>query len=110
MNELFDTSSGWSTSGCRASPTTWTSAGGHATQLAWTPPAGGDVEAGLDTRRLVNEPDVEKPTAVAFGRYLEAQPVLVDVQLAREAIPALAMPGGCSTPARRSRGTTCADR
>ncbi|QYF75456.1 DUF1116 domain-containing protein [Cryobacterium sp. PAMC25264] len=34
-------------------------------------------------------PDVEQANAIAFDRYLSAQPRLVDVQIAREAIPAM---------------------
>ena len=64
-------------------------AGGHVTQLMWQPPAGGDVQAGLALASLVNDPVVEEANRTAFGRYLEAQPVLVDVLLAREAIAAL---------------------
>jgi hypothetical protein len=65
-------------------------AGGHATHLAWRPPAGGDVGTGLALAALVNDPVVEEANRVAFARYLEAQPVLTGVALAREAIPALA--------------------
>ncbi|HRI19148.1 MAG TPA: hypothetical protein PL196_11545, partial [Burkholderiaceae bacterium] len=65
-------------------------AGGHAVQLAWRPPAGGDVATGLTLASLINDPEVEAANRSAFARYLEAQPVLVDVVLAREAIPALA--------------------
>ncbi|POH64925.1 hypothetical protein C3B59_09400 [Cryobacterium zongtaii] len=66
-----------------------TRAGGTATTLDWRPPAGGDVDLGLDLARLMAHPDVEKANAIAFDRYLSAQPRLVDVQLAREAIPAM---------------------
>ncbi len=66
-----------------------TRAGGTATTLDWRPPAGGDVDLGLDLARLMAHPDVEKANAIAFDRYLSAQPRLVDVQIAREAIPAM---------------------
>ena len=66
-----------------------TRAGGTATTLDWRPPAGGDVDLGLDLARLMAHPEVEKANAIAFDRYLSAQPRLVDVQIAREAIPAL---------------------
>jgi hypothetical protein len=65
------------------------SAGGHAVQLAWRPPAGGDVDTGLTLARMINDPRVEHANRTAFARYLDAQPVLVDVVLAREAVPAL---------------------
>ncbi len=51
----------------------------HAARLA--PPAGGDVATGLALASLVNDPVVEAANATAFGRYLAAQPVLVDVVL-----------------------------
>jgi len=63
--------------------------GGAATQLAWRPPAGGDAGLGLELASLVNHPMVEEANRIAFGHYLEAQPVLVDVVLARHAIAAL---------------------
>ena len=64
-------------------------AGGHAVQLAWRPPANGDVATGLRLASLINDPTVEAANRTAFSRYLDAQPVLVDVVLAREAVPAL---------------------
>jgi hypothetical protein len=66
-----------------------TKAGGNVVQLQWRPPAGGDVETGLALARLVNLPVVEEANRTAFARYLEAQPVLVDVRLAHDAISAL---------------------
>ncbi len=89
MNELFDTDLRVVNVGLSSFADNLVQAGGQATQLAWRPPAGGDVEAGLELAALVNEPDIDEANRIAFGRYLEAQPVLVDVQLAREAIPAL---------------------
>jgi hypothetical protein len=64
-------------------------AGGHAVQLAWRPPANGDVDTGLTLASLINDPAVEAANRSAFARYLDAHPVLVDVVLAREALPAL---------------------
>ncbi|WP_255579172.1 DUF1116 domain-containing protein [Cryobacterium sp. PAMC25264] len=66
-----------------------TRAGGTSTSLDWRPPAGGDVDLGMDLARLMAHPDVEQANAIAFDRYLSAQPRLVDVQIAREAIPAM---------------------
>ncbi len=65
-------------------------AGGHAVQLAWRPPAGGDIGTGLKLAQMINDPRVERANRAAFAHYLDAQPVLVDVVLAREAVPALA--------------------
>lgn len=64
-------------------------AGGRVTTLDWRPPAGGDDVVGLDLARLTGDPAVEQANRTAFDRYLAAQPRLVDVQIAREAIPAL---------------------
>ncbi|WP_144150432.1 DUF1116 domain-containing protein [Paraburkholderia sp. BCC1885] len=65
-------------------------AGGEVLNLAWQPPALGDVEAGLALARLLRHPLVEQANQRAFEAYLAAQPVLVDVMGAAEAIPALA--------------------
>lgn len=65
------------------------SAGGSAVQLAWRPPAGGDAGAGMRLARLLGDPRIEAANATALGHYLGAQPVLVDLLLAREAIAAL---------------------
>jgi len=67
-----------------------TRAGGTATTLDWRPPAGGDPDLGWDLARLLAHPDIEHANAVAFDRYQTAQPRLVDVQIARDAIPAMA--------------------
>ncbi len=89
MNEVFDSELRVVNIGLSSFADNLRRAGGHATQLAWRPPAGGDVATGLALASLVNDPAVEAANATAFGRYLEAQPVLVDVVLAREAIAAL---------------------
>ena len=65
-------------------------AGGSAIALNWQPPAQGDIDAGLDLASLLRHPLVENANQIAMARYLEAQPVLVDVMLAKEAIPAMA--------------------
>lgn len=64
--------------------------GGDVIALTWQPPAQGDVAAGLDLAALLRHPLVEQANQLAMERYLNAQPVLVDVMLAREAIPAMA--------------------
>ncbi len=64
-------------------------AGGSAVQLAWRPPAGGDAGSGMRLARLLGDPRIEAANATALQRHLEAQPVLVDVLLARDAIAAL---------------------
>ena len=65
-------------------------AGGTATNLDWRPPAGGDAEAGLDLARLVRRTEVERANERAFGRYLEARPVLTDVVTAGDVLPGMA--------------------
>ena len=92
-----------STSACRASPRTSSAPAATRSQLAWRPPAGGDVDTGLTLARMINDPRVENANRTAFARYLDAQPVLVDVVLAREAVPALARraPGPARRPADR---------
>lgn len=65
-------------------------AGGSAIALNWQPPAQGDIDAGLDLASLLRHPLVENANQIAMTRYLEAQPMLVDVMLAKEAIPAMA--------------------
>lgn len=67
-----------------------TRAGGTTINLDWRPPAEGDVALGLELARLVGDPDVDQANALALERYLAAQPRLVDVQIARDAIPAMA--------------------
>ena len=66
-------------------------AGGNATHLAWQPPALSNPGAGLALASLLQHPAVEAANKIAFERYLAAQPVLVDVQRADAAIPALAV-------------------
>ena len=65
-------------------------AGGTATTVDWRPPANGDAQLGLDLARVISNPEVDKANDIAFGRYLAAQPRLVDVQIARDVIPAMA--------------------
>jgi hypothetical protein len=64
-------------------------AGGKVVQLDWTPPAGGDRVAGWSLANLVGQPEVERANEVAYARYLSAQPALVGVTTAREALPGL---------------------
>lgn len=65
-------------------------AGGRVATLNWRPPANGDDAVGMDLARLTGHPAVEQANETAFERYLAAQPRLDDVQIARDAIPALA--------------------
>lgn len=65
-------------------------AGGSAIAMNWQPPANGDKQGGIALADLTNQLDIEQANQVAMNRYLVAQPTLVDVMLAGEAIPALA--------------------
>jgi Protein of unknown function (DUF1116) len=65
-------------------------AGGSVTQLSWAPPAGADAALGRTLAGLVASPVIEEANTVAYARYLAAQPRLVDLVLAREAIAGLA--------------------
>jgi len=67
-----------------------TAAGGEVTHLSWSPPAGADAALGWTLANMMSDSRVEEANRTAYGRYLAAQPRLVDFVLAREAIPALA--------------------
>jgi hypothetical protein len=56
--------------------------------VAWTPPAGDETVARA-LARLVNRADVEAANATAFARYLTAQPALVGIAPAADAIAGL---------------------
>lgn len=64
-------------------------AGAPVVHVAWRPPAGGDPVAGRALAALVGVPAVEEANAVAFARYLGADPVLVGVGRAGDLVPAL---------------------
>ena len=65
-------------------------AGAAVTTLDWRPPAAGDAESALRLARLYRDERIEAANAIAIERVLAAQPMLVDVLLARDTIPALA--------------------
>jgi hypothetical protein len=67
-----------------------TSAGGDVVHLTWAPPAGADAAIGKALARLVGDPQVEEANRIAYGRYLAAQPRLVDLVPARDVVPGLA--------------------
>jgi len=66
-----------------------TAAGGTCVALAWQPPAHGDRAAADALAELLGHPAVDAANANAFGRFLQAQPALVDVAAAREVIAGL---------------------
>jgi hypothetical protein len=65
-------------------------AGGRCVALDWRPPAHGDRDAAWALARTFAHPAVEAANALAFARFLEADPVLVDIATARDALPAMA--------------------
>ena len=60
------------------------------TTLDWRPPAGGDAESAMRLARLFRDERIDAANAVAIERVLAAQPMLVDLLPARDAIPVLA--------------------
>lgn len=58
-----------------------------ATRVRWAPPAGGDVDAANALALLAADPRVEAANREAFGRYLEAEPVIEGIGIARDVIP-----------------------
>jgi Protein of unknown function (DUF1116) len=65
-------------------------AGGEVTHLSWAPPASADAALGWTLANMMGEPRIEEANRIAYGRYLAAQPRLVDLVLARDAMPGLA--------------------
>ena len=64
-------------------------AGGQVTHLRWAPPADADPALGWTLARMIGDRRIEEANRKAYERYLAAQPRLVDLMLARDAIPAL---------------------
>ncbi|MGK9174779.1 DUF1116 domain-containing protein [Yokenella regensburgei] len=65
-------------------------AGGDVLHLQWQPAAEGDEKANWMLATLTADTRVDAANEIALQRYLDAQPVLVDITTARDAIPALA--------------------
>jgi len=65
-------------------------AGGECVALTWQPPAQGDRDAAWALAQVLNDPTIEEANKVAFARLLEANPVLIDVAVARDVMPAMA--------------------
>jgi uncharacterized protein DUF1116 len=63
--------------------------GGAVTRLDWAPPAAGDRAAGSALARVINEPKIEAANARAVERYLAAQPKLIGIGVARDALPGM---------------------
>jgi hypothetical protein len=58
-------------------------------QLDWRPPASGNREVGMKLAMLLNNPEVEAANRTTHERFLSAQPMLIGVEQARNAIPNL---------------------
>ncbi len=65
-------------------------AGGDCVALHWQPPAQGDSDAGWALAQTLNHPRVEAANAIAFERFIAAQPVLTGVATARDVLPGMA--------------------
>ena len=65
-------------------------AGGDCVALDWQPPAQGDRDAAWALATITNHPRVERANDEAFRRFAAAQPVLVDMVPARDALPGMA--------------------
>jgi hypothetical protein len=65
-------------------------AGGDCVALDWQPPAQGDRDAAWALATITNHPAVQRANDEAFQRFAAAQPVLVDMIPAREALPGMA--------------------
>jgi hypothetical protein len=64
-------------------------AGGQCVAINWQPPALGDRDAASALARTLGEPAIDAANRVAFARFLDAHPVLIDVATAREVIPGM---------------------
>jgi hypothetical protein len=61
-------------------------AGGRCVALSWQPPASGDADGARALAAAFADPRVDSANAIAFERFLAAQPKLVDIAPARDAI------------------------
>jgi hypothetical protein len=75
--------------GLQGFATNITAAGGEVTNVTWAPPAGADPALGWTLATLVGDPRIEAANQIAFDRYLAAQPRLIDLVRAGEAIAGL---------------------
>ncbi|WP_140920908.1 YlbE family protein [Limnobaculum xujianqingii] len=89
MNQLFSQPLKVVNAGLASFADNLQQAGGEVINLSWQPPAMGNIKAGMDLAWLMRHPLVEQANKQAFEQYLSAQPALVDVMFAREAISAM---------------------
>ncbi len=64
-------------------------AGGRCVAQEGQPPAQGDRDGARALAEVFGDPRVEQANATALARFLEAQPVLIDIAAARDAIPGM---------------------
>ena len=65
-------------------------AGGVAVAVDWQPPAQGDRDAAWALAQTLADPRVDEANRIAFARFLEANPVLIDIAPARDVIASMA--------------------
>jgi hypothetical protein len=65
-------------------------AGGHCIALDWQPPAQGDREGGWALAATLANADVEAANTTALARFIAANPVLIGVASARDALAGMA--------------------
>jgi Protein of unknown function (DUF1116) len=65
-------------------------AGGVAVAVDWQPPAQGDPAAAWALAQTLADPRVDEANGIAFARFLEANPVLIDIAPARDVIASMA--------------------
>jgi hypothetical protein len=89
MKPLFENELNVVNVGLRGFADNIAAAGGKATHLGWAPPAGADAELGWTLACLIGDPRISEANRIAHERYLAAQPRLVDLVLAKDAIAGL---------------------
>lgn len=89
MKELFAQDLKVVNVGLQGFATNITAAGGQVTNVTWAPPAGADPALGWALATLVGDPRIEAANRTAFECYLAAQPRLVDLVRASDAMAGL---------------------
>ena len=89
MKKLFDQDLKVVNVGLQGFATNITAAGGQVANLTWAPPAGADPALGWTLATLVGDPRIAAANQIAYDRYLAAQPRLIDLVRAGEAIAGL---------------------
>jgi hypothetical protein len=90
MKPLFENDLNVVNVGLRGFADNIAAAGGKATHLQWAPPAGADARLGWTLACLIGDARIREANRIAHERYLAAQPRLVDLVLAQDAIAGLA--------------------